>query len=199
MSTAQSADTLWLVLASTLVISALISRRFSLRSALSMALAWLLIFGVALIVFSYRHEIIDIGHRVKTELTGQANQRAQGSSLHIKMALDGHYWVNGKIDGTPVKFLIDSGATVTALSQRVALDAGLDIDTIGPGMIMHTANGTVNAKRGSISELTIGPIQTQDLAIVVSESFGDVNVLGMNFLSRLRSWRVENGEMVLEP
>lgn len=199
MSTAQSADALWLVLASTLVISALISRRFSLRSALGMALAWLLIFGIVLLLFSYRHEIVDIGHRVKTELTGQANQRAQGDSLHIKMAFDGHYWVNGEINGTPAKFLIDSGATVTALSQQVAVDAGLDIDTIGPGMIMQTANGTVNAKRSSISELTIGPIKTEDLSIVVSESFGDVNVLGMNFLSRLKSWRVENGEMVLEP
>jgi len=199
MNIAQSADTLWLLLASTLVISALISRRFSLRSALGMALGWVLIFAVALVLFSYRHELANIGHRVKTEVSGQAAQRAQGDSLHIRMAMDGHFWVNGEIDGMSVKFLVDSGATITAISQKTAVNAGLNIDSIGPGMIMHTANGTVTAKRSAISELAVGPITTYDLSIVVSDSFGDINVLGMNFLSRLKSWRVENGEMVLEP
>jgi len=199
MNGAQSADVLWYVLASTLVISALLSRRFSLRSAIGMVLGWIAIFAVALVLFSYRHEFIEVASRVKTEVSGESAQRAEGQSLHIRMAPDGHYWVNGEINGMPAKFLIDSGATITAVSENVARDAGLNIDSIGPGMMMQTANGTIEARRSSIAGLTIGPITTSDLNIIVSDRFEGVNVLGMNFLSRLKSWRVENGEMVLEP
>lgn len=199
MNTAQSADIIWYVLASTLVIAALISRRFSLRSALGMALGWVMIFAIVLVLFSYRHELMDVGNRVRTEVSGQSAQRTEGESLHIQMSLDGHFWVDGEINGTSARFLIDSGASITGISEDTALNAGLNLDGFGPGVMMQTANGMVMAKRSSISGLTIGPITTSDLPIVVSDRFGEINVLGMNFLSRLKSWRVENGEMVLEP
>lgn len=199
MTVDQGADVIWYVLISTLVISALISRRFSLRGAAAMALAWVAIFSVVLVLFSYGSEFTNIALRVKNDVTGQSSQRAEGNSLHIKLAMDGHFWVTGEINGTPAKFLIDSGATVTALSDDVAKRAGLNLDEFGPSMAMQTANGIVVAKRSSISGLTVGPISTNDLPIVVSDRFNGVNVLGMNFLQRLKSWRVENNEMVLEP
>ena len=65
--------------------------------------------------------------------------------------------------------------------------------------MIETANGTVEARRGNIQKLAIGPLETEDLDVVVSESFGDLDVLGMNFLSRLHSWRVENRTLILEP
>ncbi|MCB2013898.1 MAG: TIGR02281 family clan AA aspartic protease [Sphingobium sp.] len=199
MSFDQGAHMLWYILIATVVISALMARRLPLRNIAGMAFAWIIIFGVILVAFSYREEFAGIGQRVKTELSGKVDQRAEGNSLHIKMSMDGHYWVDGQINGTSARFLIDSGATITGVSEDVALSAGLNIDNSGPGMMMETANGTAVAKRSSIPALTIGPITTSDLSIIVSDKFNGVNVLGMNFLSRLRSWRVENGEMVLEP
>ncbi|MGD9811353.1 MAG: TIGR02281 family clan AA aspartic protease [Sphingobium sp.] len=199
MNNAQGADVLWYVLASTLVLSALLSRRFSLRGALGMALGWIAVFTIVLILFSYRNEFSTVADKVKSEVTGTANQRAEGQELHVRMSSDGHFWVDGEINGTAARFLIDSGATVTALSEETARNASLNVDMSGPGLAMQTANGTVVARRSSIPGLAIGPVRTSDLPVVVSSSFGGVNVLGMNFLSRLRSWRVENGEMVLEP
>lgn len=114
------------------------------------------------------------------------------------MAPDGHFWVQGEINGHSARFLIDSGATITALSDATARQAGLNVDTSGPGVIMHTANGTIQAQRSSIATLSVGPIRASDIGIVVSPAFGDTNVLGMNFLSRLKSWRVARDEMVLE-
>ncbi len=64
---------------------------------------------------------------------------------------------------------------------------------------MTTANGKVEARRSSIASLVVGPIVTTDLPVVVSSTFGEVNVIGMNMLSRLKSWGVQNGEMVLTP
>jgi aspartyl protease family protein len=64
---------------------------------------------------------------------------------------------------------------------------------------LSTANGSVEAQRGKIQSLQVGPLVAHDLPIVVAEEFGDSNVIGMNFLSKLGSWRVAGGEMVLEP
>ncbi len=119
--------------------------------------------------------------------------------LHVRLSEDGHFWVTGRINDAPARFLIDSGATLTTLSDDVARQAGLSVDGFTPGIAMQTANGVVIAKRSSISGLAVGPIHTSDLPVVVSDRLNGVNVLGMNFLSRLKSWRVENGEMVLEP
>lgn len=199
MNMDQGTNMIWWLLAALLPISALLSRRVSLRGTLAMTLGWIVIFVGILGLFSYGREFTSVALHVKKQVMGAPQQRAEGDSLHIRLSPDGHFWVTGEINGTPARFLIDSGATVTALSDDLALKAGLNVDSYAPGMAMQTANGVVMAKRSEIAGLTVGPIRTHDLPIVVSDRFREVNVLGMNFLSRLKSWRVENGEMVLEP
>lgn len=199
MNEDQGVNMIWWLLAALLPVAALLSRRISLRGTLGMALGWVVIFVGALGLFSYAQEFTSIALHVKHRVVGEPQQRADGHKLHIQLSDDGHFWVMAKINGNPARFLIDSGATITALSDDVALKAGLNIDSYAPGIAMQTANGVVMAKRSSITGLAVGPIHTSDLPIVVSEKFNGVNVLGMNFLSRLKSWRVENGEMVLEP
>lgn len=199
MTGAQSAEFIWLLLAMVLVGSALLSRRWSLTAALSMALWWIAIFVMALGIFSYRGEISGVADRMKSEVTGEAQQRVEGTSLHIAKSLDGHFWVEAQVNGHSMRFLIDSGASITALSEASAMSAGLNIDQSGFPMLLTTANGTIEARRSNIATLQIGPLRASDLPIVVSPAFGEVNVLGMNFLSKLKSWRVEGDEMILEP
>jgi aspartyl protease family protein len=196
---AQSAELIWLLLAIMLVGSALLSRRWSLTGALSMALWWVAIFVIALGIFSYRNEIGGVANRVKSEVTGEAQQRVVGSTLRVAKALDGHFWVEGQVNGHSMRFLIDSGASITALSQDSAMAAGLNFDQSGFPIVLTTANGPVEAYRSNIATLEVGPLRASDLPIVVSPAFGDVNVLGMNFLSKLKGWRVEGDEMILEP
>lgn len=199
MNIDDKADILWYLLVLVLVGSALILRRFSLRGAIGTVLIWIAIFTLVLVLFTYRDQFGIMANDVRRELTGAAQQRAEGENLFVRMGPDGHFWVEGEINGTPARFLIDSGATITALSEDVARAAGLNIDMNGPGMALQTANDPVLARRSSIAGLTVGPIRTADLPIIVSHQFNGVNVLGMNFLSRLKGWRVENGEMILEP
>ena len=199
MSGAQSAEIIWLLLAMMLVGSALLSRRWSLTGALSMAMWWVAIFVIALAIFSFRSEIGVVADRVKSEVTGEAQQRIEGSTLRINKSLDGHFWVDALVNGQTMRFLIDSGASITAVSESAAMSASLNIDQSGFPMVLMTANGPVEARRSNIATLEIGPLRASDLAIVVSPAFGGVNVLGMNFLSQLKSWRVEGDEMILEP
>jgi aspartyl protease family protein len=199
----QSASVLWYILALVLVGSALVNRRLPLRSGLGLVMIWIAIFAVAAGIYGQRSQIRRLFSQAPpaTEILSsdtKAKTSKHPLSVTIELAPDGHFWTDGEINGHPVRFLIDSGATITALSKATADAAGLNIDMDGPGVMMRTANGSVVARRASVGTLKIGGIQATDIGVIVSDSFGDVNVLGMNFLSKLRSWRVEDGHMVLQ-
>lgn len=200
MTADQSADAIWYVLALVLVGSAFFGRGVGARRGFGLVLIWIAIFGGIAWLYSARKEI---GRRIAGDPppiydTARTKPTSDGDKVSIAQSPDGHYWVSGTINGHAVRFLVDSGATVTALSGQTARDAGLNIES-GPGVTMRTANGTTTAYRARVGSLAVGPVSLGDFPVVVSDSFGDMNVLGMNFLSRLRSWRVESGVMVLEP
>ena len=126
-------------------------------------------------------------------------QTVSGDTVRIRMAPDGHFWARVRIGTVERRMLIDSGATITALSTTTAAAAGLTPRQGVMPVLLTTANGTVRAETATVPELRFGTIVARDLNVVVSPAFGRVDVLGMNFLSRLQSWRVEGGTLVMEP
>jgi aspartyl protease family protein len=126
-------------------------------------------------------------------------QEVTGTEVRIQMARDGHFWANVTINGVPRRLLIDSGATVTALSERTAAAAGVGGSVAPMPVVLQTANGMAPARTGSVDELRLGNIVARDLKVVVSPAFGDMEVIGMNFLSKLASWRVEGRTLILVP
>lgn len=130
---------------------------------------------------------------------GLDDQKVVGKELRVSMAPDGHFWVVASINGTKRRMLIDSGATVTALSQATARSAGIDTGSGFTRVVLRTANGAAPAETGSISELKVGNIVARNLRIVTAPGLGDLDVLGMNFLSKLESWRVEGRTLILVP
>ena len=129
----------------------------------------------------------------------RGGQEVEGGEVRLRMSPDGHFWANVTLDGVERRMLVDSGATVTAVSERTAARAELKPGRAGVPMLIRTANGTVTARTATVGELELGAIVARDLGVVVSPAFGEVDVLGMNFLSRLKSWRVEGRTLVLTP
>ena len=175
-----------------LPLSALVARRLPLKPVLKMALAWVAIFTVGLLIASQRDRLTGL----KTMF---ADQQINGTETRIRMAEDGHFWADVDIDGVRRRMLIDSGATTTALSSSTAKAAGLDSDESPFPVIISTANGDVSARTATVRRVTVGTITATDLGIVMSPTFGDTDVIGMNFLSKLGSWRVENKTLILTP
>lgn len=126
-------------------------------------------------------------------------QQVVGKEVRIPMSPTGHFVATVSINGFKRRMLVDTGATVTALSTDTAAAAGLKPDPVLVPVILQTANGAVRAQTSTVPELRIGSIVARDLKVVVSPSFGDLDVLGMNFLSKLASWRVEKNVLVLVP
>jgi aspartyl protease family protein len=190
-------DLIYLVGVLVLVLSALSVRRLSIGFVLRSLVTWALIIMVTVLAVAHRHELGAIFAAASAKL-GIDDQQVDGETVRIRMAPDGHFWARVTLNGVERRMLIDSGATITAISDRTAAASNIKADSGLPAMI-ETANGTVAARRGRIQKLAIGPLETEDLGVVVSESFGNLDVLGMNFLSRLHSWRVENNVLVLQP
>jgi aspartyl protease family protein len=122
-----------------------------------------------------------------------------GGETRAKLAGDGHFWVQGRIGRARARFLVDTGATITTLSEATAREAGLDEDPDAPPIMLTTANGMTRAMRTTIPEMRIGTVLVRRLGAVVAPGIGDTNVLGMNFLSKLATWRVEGDVLVLVP
>lgn len=134
-----------------------------------------------------------------TERLGLDPQEVTGREVRIRMARDGHFWADVTINGIRRRMLIDSGATVTALSERTAAAAKVEGNSTPMPVVLKTANGMAPARTGSVEELRLGNILARDLKVVVSPAFGDMEVIGMNFLSKLASWRVEGRTLILVP
>lgn len=134
-----------------------------------------------------------------TASLGLDRQQVVGDEVRIPMARDGHFWAEVEINGTKRRMLVDSGATVTALSPATASAVGVEADATLVPMLMKTANGTVRADAGTVEMLTIGGIDARNLKVVISPGLGDTDVLGMNFLSKLAAWRVEGRTLILDP
>ena len=181
-----------------LLLSSLAARRLPLGYIAKAAFAWIAIFAALFAIFSFRFEFKAVWERVKADISGTAGQSVRGEDITIRRQDDGHYWLQLDVNGRPVRFMIDSGATTTAVNGNTARETGIEVDTTGYPVFLNTANGRVTAQRGVILSLKIGSRELGQHDVVVSESFGDTNVLGMNFLDSMQRWKVEGNVMTLK-
>jgi aspartyl protease family protein len=124
----------------------------------------------------------------------------RGSGTAIPVDADGHYWVEALINGKPADFLIDTGATFTSLTGENARALGIEPTPGGMPASFDTANGTAQGRFTRLASLEFGTIKVRNLdAVIMVDDDGDTNVIGMNLLSMLKSWRVEGGTLTLQP
>lgn len=192
VSGGDGANLFYLSLIMVMVLAGIVARRPPLGQTLRMGLVWAAIFAVGLMVFSQRERYGDLRWL-------WADQTVTGGETRIRQSGDGHFYADVRINGIERRLLVDSGATTTALSEATAQAAGVDTASSPFPAILSTANGTVVARTGTAATVIVGSIEARDLSVVVAPEFGDGDVLGMNFLSRLASWRVEGQTLVLVP
>lgn len=130
---------------------------------------------------------------------GMPAQTVAGNETRIRMSNDGHFWLQASVNGVPRRFLVDTGATLTAVATSTAEAAQVAQQPLRQSVMLRTANGTVKAELATIEELRFGNIVARDLDAVVAPGLGETNVIGMNLLSRLASWRVEGRTLVMIP
>ncbi len=178
-------------------IGAMIAKRWALGGVLRLASSAAL--GLILLTVVLQLSRFDPRFDVAVPQIGLPEQVVEGGETRIPLSADGHFWVRADVNGVPGNFMIDTGATLTAISAPLAERAGLEPRRGGIPIMLGTANGTVQAHVATIDSLTFGNVSASGTDAAIAENFGDFNVIGMNVLARLGSWRVEDNTLILVP
>ena len=103
--------------------------------------------------------------------------------VELSRARDGHFHIDGAIQGQPVRFLIDTGASTVSISKTLAESLGLGCDVTSS---FSTANGVTQGCISRVDELAFGPFVIKNLAVAVLPNLSSPALLGMNALRRVR-------------
>ena len=164
--------------------------RASLGKLTQQALVWGLIFvGVIAAVGLWG----DIRQTVRPTQT----VFAQDSRIELPRAPDGHYYLTAQVNGAPVQFVVDTGATQIVLTQDDARRAGINLDDLAYFGRAYTANGPVRTAPVRLDRIEIGPMTDTDLRAVVNEGDMQQSLLGMDYLQRFSSVEITGGTLVL--
>jgi aspartyl protease family protein len=183
----------YILMAMMLVIGSLMARREPLAKLATMAVTWIVIFAAGFVIFTFRDDFGYLAERLKAEAIG--TPVTEGRLTRIPMAIDGHFWVHARLNGRDVKFLVDSGATMTTIDRQTASETGVAVASRADQYV-RTGNGVIRVFSARADELSVGDIVRRDVALQVADS-DDLNVLGMNYLSTLKRWGVEGRWLIL--
>lgn len=128
-----------------------------------------------------------------------ASTRRPAGGYLLEKRSDGHFYVEAWVNDDPVNFMIDTGASMVVLSRETASNLGFDLWDEDFDGLVKTAGGEVRAARITLDEINIGDevIAYGVPALILME--GDLDLLGMSFLSRISGYEVNGDEMVLKP
>jgi aspartyl protease family protein len=141
---------------------------------------------------------VEVDGRSLSLAVGSAPMRADpdhGQRVVIAPDERGHYLANGSVDGAPVRFLVDTGATAVTIPTELARKLGIDLSQ-AQRVRVNTANGQVSAHRVRLDRVTLGTMTLMRVDAIVQDNLGDQALLGMSFLSRT-DLRREGDRLVL--
>jgi aspartyl protease family protein len=178
------------------------------RQAVGMATGWLVVACGAAVSLIYFNEIQNVARVVLGLQVAQpraerqfepARSVARGRTVEIRVGAHGHYFASVEINGRPIDVLVDSGASIVALSYDDARRAGVYVRDRDYTQLVSTANGQARVAPVVLDRISIGDITVRNVPAAVSEpgSLG-TSLLGMSFLGRLQRVEMRAGTLVLQ-
>jgi aspartyl protease family protein len=108
----------------------------------------------------------------------------------------GHFWIDATVNGAPMRFLLDTGASYVGLTRNDAASAGFAKYQLDYTQRTNTANGQARVAPIKLREIRIGQLAIDDVPAVVGENLG-VSLLGMSFLKRLHGYEIRDGVLTI--
>jgi aspartyl protease family protein len=130
---------------------------------------------------------------------GGAADAASGQAAEIAKSEDGHYWAEGDVNGTRVRFLVDTGATAVALTAEDAERLGFDPAHLNFAYNISTANGQQRAAQVRLASLSVAGARVDDVDALVIEKGLPSSLLGMSYLGRLSKFEATRSSLILQP
>ncbi|MGO6967269.1 TIGR02281 family clan AA aspartic protease [Rhizobium leguminosarum] len=175
------------------------SRR-SVGETMRQMMIWLVIILALVTVYLYRQEALGVGNRLLAGLVpGRAvvvTTSEGGQEIILHKLLNGHFKADVAVNGQTIQMLVDTGASIVALSREDAERIGIDLSRLTYSMTIMTANGRGRAAPVTLDQVAIGPIIRNNVAASVAEDGRlDQSLLGMSFLETLGSLQMQTDEL----
>ncbi|RWF78923.1 MAG: TIGR02281 family clan AA aspartic protease [Mesorhizobium sp.] len=163
---------------------------------------WAVIVLALITGYQYRYELQDFASRVTAGLVPGSPLALGLEDGHATVTLDkagnGHFEARIMVNGTPVRAVVDTGATSTVLTAQDAQAAGFNPAALNFTIPVSTANGMARAAAVRTDELAIGGIVRKDMPVMIAApGMLGQSLLGMNFIGSLSGFDVRGDRMVL--
>lgn len=187
-----------LILVSSYLLLALFQKRLNLSDTIRAIMVWGAIGVVLMTGYAFRYELIDIKDRLRANLFPTGGASVKAGEVAFPVADDGHYYVLATVNGVPIKFMVDTGASRVVLSPRDAKRLGFHPEDLSFNIQSSTANGTVWSASVTLASVTVQTQVLENIQASVSQSDLDISLLGMSYLDRLKGYRVGRGALTLQ-
>ncbi len=196
----------FLIILLTLIASGVIGgSRANMGLALRNGLIWIGIFLLIVALYAFRDDFSIVGQKVMAELmparaqnmVDESGTTSNGSAVAIRKAADGHFWAEGKVNNTHVRFMVDTGASAVALTLNDARRAGYKVKDLHFTVTVNTASGQVMAAPVNLKKLSIGSLTVRDVRALIIRDGLDTSLLGMSYLGRLSRFEASRNQLIL--
>lgn len=166
------------------------TRRGEISRTIQQALAWVGIFAIFIMAFGSRDTLM-------AGLFPSNARQIDESTIALNRSTSGGFEAILDVNGIPVKFLVDTGATQIVLSMRDAERVGLNPGNLDFATVATTANGQVKTAAVDLETISFGSLQDENVSAVVNSGLLDVSLLGMDYLDRFAWIEIRGDRMLL--
>lgn len=174
------------------------ARYYRLSTVAKQAAAWVAIAAVLVIGYSLRDDLRIVKDRVLGEVTPSRGIADGNGDVVIRRSRGNHFYVDATVDGEPVRFLVDTGASDVVLTPADARRLRFDLSRLNFNRFYSTANGTGTGAPVRLGEVRVGPIAVRDVRASVNGTEMSHSLLGMSFLNRLSGYEVNRNSLILK-
>lgn len=174
-------------------------RVFASAILLMAAFGGVIIWLDSLQFFDRRGGTVEANQDQTSQIQANSSTRKPVSGYLLEKEADGHFYVDAWVNDDPVTFMVDTGASRVVLTRETASRLGFDLWDEDFDLVVRTAGGEVRAANIILDEINIGDevIARGVPAVILME--GELDLLGMSFLSRISGYEVNGDEMFLRP
>ncbi len=136
--------------------------------------------------------------RLSMAVPAKGTGKAVPNMLQYHADASGHFFIEAAVNGTTIRFLVDTGASVVALSPDDARAVGISDGVLRFSETVNTANGQTHAAQATLRSVRLEQLEMLEVPAVVMQQSMPVSLLGMSFLRRLEGYSIRDGVLTIE-
>lgn len=180
-----------------LVSSFIVAKRYKKIPVFKYLLYWIGIFIFCGFLYLLKDNFYGLRDRVIAELV-PGHAISQDGLMVVKRADNGHFYLYLTLNGTLVKFMVDTGASGVVISKNLADEIGVDTNKLKFFNTALTANGAVQTASAIINEIRLDKFKITNFKLDVIASNETIPLLGMSFLNKLKSYEFQGNNLYLK-